>query len=196
MGLSRRYEASKAFFTARNFFYSVPGFPVETMEIRMRYWLFKSEPECFSLEDLASASEQTTPWDGVRNYQARNFMRDAMKKGDLGFFYHSGKHPEIAGLVEVAGEGRPDPTAQDPEAGHYDPAATPENPRWYLVDVRLVRRFVPPIPRSLLRFRPALAGMELLKTGSRLSVQPVEEEAFRDILQLAEELAADGGNRQ
>ena len=96
----------------------------------------------------------------------------------------------------MAGEGRPDPTAQDPEAGHYDPAATPENPRWYLVDVRLVRRFVPPIPRSLLRFRPALAGMELLKTGSRLSVQPVEEEAFRDILQLAEELAADGGNRQ
>ena len=160
----------------------------------MNYWLFKSEPDCYSLEDLATAPEQTTSWDGVRNYQARNFMRDSMKKGELGFFYHSGKHPELAGVVEIVVEGHPDTTAQDPEAGHFDPAASPENPRWYMVDVRLVRRFDPPIPRSLLRFRPALAGMELLKTGSRLSVQPVSAEAFQDILALADELAAEGAS--
>lgn len=105
----------------------------------MRYWIFKSEPGCFSLDDLAKSPKQTTAWDGVRNYQARNFMRDDMKVGDLGFFYHSGKTPEIAGLVEVVREGYPDHTAQDPEAGHFDPAATPENPRWYMVDVRLVQ---------------------------------------------------------
>lgn len=157
----------------------------------MRYWLFKSEPDCYSMTNLAEAPDQTTSWDGVRNYQARNFMRDAMQEGDLGFFYHSGKKPEIAGIVEVVRRGYPDHTAQDPENSHFDPAATPENPRWFMVDVKLVRRFDPPIPRSLLKFRPALAGMELLKTGSRLSVQPVEEAAFRDIVALADELAAD-----
>ena len=94
----------------------------------MRYWIFKSEPDCFSLDDLANSPNQTTAWDGVRNYQARNFMRDDMRAGDLGFFYHSGKTPEIAGLVEVVREGYPDHTAQDPDANHFDPAATPENP--------------------------------------------------------------------
>lgn len=157
----------------------------------MRYWLFKSEPDCYSMTNLAEAPDQTTSWDGVRNYQARNFMRDSMQEGDLGFFYHSGKKPEIAGIVEVVRRGYPDHTAQDPENSHFDPAATPENPRWFMVDVKLVRRFDPPIPRSLLKFRPALAGMELLKTGSRLSVQPVEEAAFKDIVALADELAAD-----
>ena len=135
----------------------------------MRHWLFKSEPDCYSFTDLENAPGQTTSWDGVRNYQARNFMRDDMKKGDLGFFYHSGKNPEIAGIVEIVREGHPDITAQDPEAGHFDPKATPGDPRWYMVDVKLVRRFEPPVPRSLLRFVPELAGMELMKTGSRLS---------------------------
>ena len=144
----------------------------------MRHWLFKSEPDCYSFTDLENAPGQTTSWDGVRNYQARNFMRDDMKKGDLGFFYHSGKNPEIAGIVEIVREGHPDLTAQDPEAGHFDPKATPGDPRWYMVDVKLVRRFEPPVPRSLLRFVPELAGMELMKTGSRLSVQPVEAEAY------------------
>ena len=157
----------------------------------MRYWIFKSEPDCFSLDDLANSPNQTTAWDGVRNYQARNFMRDDMRAGDLGFFYHSGKTPEIAGLVEVVREGYPDHTAQDPDANHFDPAATPENPRWYMVDVKLVRRFEPPVPRSLLRFVPELAGMELMKTGSRLSVQPVEAEAYAAIVRLADQLAAD-----
>ena len=125
----------------------------------MRHWLFKSEPGCYSFTDLENAPAQTTSWDGVRNYQARNFMRDDMKKGDLGFFYHSGKNPEIAGIVEIVREGHPDLTAQD--------------------------------PRSLLRFVPELAGMELMKTGSRLSVQPVEAEAYAAIVRLADQLAAD-----
>ena len=157
----------------------------------MRHWLFKSEPGCYSFTDLENAPAQTTSWDGVRNYQARNFMRDDMKKGDLGFFYHSGKNPEIAGIVEIVREGHPDLTAQDPDAGHFDPKATPDDPRWYMVDVKLVRRFDPPVPRSLLRFVPELAGMELMKTGSRLSVQPVEAEAYAAIVRLADQLAAD-----
>ena len=152
----------------------------------MRYWLFKSEPDCYSISDLAAAPDQTTGWDGVRNYQARNFMRDDMKKGDLGFFYHSGKNPAIAGVVEVVHESRPDPTATDPDNRHFDPAATEDNPRWYMVDVRLVRRIDPPLSRARLRAVPELAGMELLKQGSRLSVQPVEAEAFETILALAE----------
>ena len=162
----------------------------------MRHWLFKSEPDCYSITDLAEAPNRTTSWDGVRNYQARNFMRDDMREGDLGFFYHSRKNPEIGGIVEVVRTGYPDRTAQDPENDHFDPAATPENPRWFMVDVKLVRRFDPPIPRGLLKFRPALAGMELLKVGSRLSVQPVDAAAFEDIVGLADELAADrAGNK-
>ena len=162
----------------------------------MRHWLFKSEPDCYSFTDLENAPNQTTSWDGVRNYQARNFMRDDMKRGDLGFFYHSGKQPEIAGIVEIVREGHPDVTAQDPEAGHFDPKATPENPRWYMVDVRLVRRFDPPVPRSLLRFLPEAAGMELMKTGSRLSVQPVEGEAYEAIVRLADDSRQRQGRRQ
>ena len=161
----------------------------------MRYWLFKSEPDCYSLDDLERAPSQTTSWDGVRNYQARNFMRDDMRLGDLGFLYHSGKKPEIAGIVEIVREGHPDLTAQNPEAGHFDPAATPENPRWYMVDVRLVRRFVPSVPRTLLRFVPELGDMELMKTGSRLSVQPMEERHYAAIVKLAAELAADQNGR-
>lgn len=152
----------------------------------MRYWLFKTEPSCFSLDDLIFSPESTTAWDGVRNYQARNLLR-AMKRGDLGFFYHSGKNPEIAALVEVVREAYPDHTAQDPNNRHFDPKATPEDPRWFMVDVKLVRRFNPAIPLSELRRQPELNGMELLKRGSRLSVQPVEEAAFQHILRMAGE---------
>ena len=102
----------------------------------MNYWLFKSEPGCYSWQDLEAAPGQTTSWDGVRNYQARNFMK-AMKKGDLGFFYHSGADPSIVGVVEVVREAYPDHTAQDPENNHFDPRATPEKPIWEMVDVRL-----------------------------------------------------------
>lgn len=150
----------------------------------MAYWLLKSERGCFSLDDLANAPDATSCWDGVRNYQARNFMR-AMKVGDLAFFYHSGGKPEIAGLVEIVTEAYPDHTAFDPANEHFDPASTPEHPRWDMVDVRLVRRFDPPLPRTDLTPEPELAGMELLRRGSRLSVQPVQESEFQHILAMA-----------
>ena len=105
-----------------------------------------------------------------------------MRIGDLGFFYHSGKLPEIAGIVKVVKESYPDHTAQDPENDHYDPSATPENPRWYMVDVQLVKVFHPTIPRNLLRLQHDLSGMELLKAGSRLSIQPVSQEHFNNII--------------
>ena len=105
----------------------------------MNYWLFKTEPGCFSIDDLTFSPDSTTSWDGVRNYQARNLMK-SMKVGDMGFFYHSGKNPCIVALVEVVREAYPDHTAQDPKNSHYDEKATPEDPRWFMVDVRLVRR--------------------------------------------------------
>lgn len=154
----------------------------------MRYWLFKTEPECYSLADLSAAPQKITSWDGVRNYQARNFMRE-MRKGDLGFFYNSGKTPEIVGIVEVVREAYPDSTAFDTSNSHYDPLSTQENPRWYMVDVQLVRVFSTPIPRSMLRQEPELANMELMRKGSRLSVQPVEETAFKHILHIADSIA-------
>lgn len=154
----------------------------------MHYWLFKSERECYSIYDLEKAPSQTTSWDGVRNYQARNFMRDEMKIGDFGFFYHSGKSPELAGIIKVVRESYPDYTAQDPQKDHYDPTATPENPRWYMVDVQLVQIFQPAISRNVLRLQIELAGMELLKIGSRLSVQPVLPEHFATIVKLADNL--------
>lgn len=131
----------------------------------MNYWLFKSEPGCYSWQDLENAPGQTTSWDGVRNYQARNFMK-AMKKGDLGFFYHSGADPSIVGVVEVVREAYPDHTAQDPENNHFDPRATPEKPIWEMVDVRLYKA-LPALSRKELSAHAALAGMELMRRGSR-----------------------------
>lgn len=160
----------------------------------MAYWLFKSEPECFSMDDLANAPDQTTSWDGVRNYQARNFMQ-SMKSGDEALFYHSGKEPEVCGIVKIVKEAYPDHTAFDPTSDHPDPQSTPEHPRWFMVDVQLVRRFPKPVPRALLRGEPELAGMELMKKGSRLSVQPVETLAFARIVRLADDLALEAGER-
>ena len=154
----------------------------------MAYWLFKSEPECFSINDLACAPDQTTSWDGVRNYQARNFMR-SMKIGDEALFYHSGKEPEVCGIMTVVKEAHPDHTAFDPTSDHYDAQSTPEQSRWDMVDLRLTRRFARCVPRALLRDEPELAGMELMKKGSRLSVQPVEPAAFARIVRLADDLA-------
>ena len=122
----------------------------------MNYWLFKSEPGCYSWQDLETAPGQVTSWDGVRNYQARNFMK-AMKKGDLGFFYHSGAAPSIVGVVEVVREAYPDHTAQDPENDHFDPRATPEKPIWEMVDVRLHKAL--PEPQGTVRAcRPGRHG--------------------------------------
>ena len=145
----------------------------------------KTEPGCFSIDDLAKAPGRTTMWDGVRNYQARNFMRDAMRVGDPVLFYHSVTNPGIVGIAEVASEAYPDPTQWDPENEHFDPKSPADAPRWFLVDVRLVRRFREVLPLALLRTRPELEGMELLRKGSRLSVQPVRPEEYEAVLALA-----------
>lgn len=149
------------------------------------YWLFKSEPSSFSLDDLKSRPDQTEHWDGVRNYQARNFLRDQIKVGDLVFFYHSNiAEPAIVGIAEVVKAGYPDWTALDPQDVHFDPASSPEKPTWYMVDVRFVRELPRPVTLAELKRIPALSGMALL-SRSRLSVQPVREEEWSEILRLA-----------
>ena len=152
-----------------------------------KYWLLKSEPESFSIQDLEKAPKKTTCWDGVRNYQARNFMRDEMKIGDRVLFYHSSTDPPaIVGTAKIVKEGYPDPTAWDKKNHHYDPAASPENPRWSMVDIQLEEIFKQPLPLEGLRKVAALKKMELLRKGSRLSVQPVTKEEFEAVLELAE----------
>jgi predicted RNA-binding protein with PUA-like domain len=149
----------------------------------MAYWLMKSEPEEFSIDDLRSRPKKTEPWDGVRNYQARNFMRDQMKKGDLVLFYHSNcEVPGVVGIAKVVKEGYPDPTAFDPDDKHHDPKSDPDDPRWYLVDVQYVRKTKRTIPLAELKANPALEGMALVRKGNRLSVMPVEAEHWEAIL--------------
>ena len=149
----------------------------------MAYWLMKSEPEEFGIDDLRTRPRKTEPWDGVRNYQARNFMRDEMKKGDLVLFYHSNcEVPGVVGIAKVVKEGYPDPTAFDPEDKHYDPKSDPEEPRWYLVDVQYVRKTKRTIPLAELKANPALEGMALVRKGNRLSVMPVAPEHWEAIL--------------
>lgn len=153
----------------------------------LRYWLLKSEPETFSIADLARAPRQTTCWDGVRNYQARNFLRDALLPGDRVLFYHSSTDvPAVVGLCTVVRGGYPDDTAFQPDHPHYDPRSRPEAPTWYMVDVRLDERFVRPVPLEALRKVPALAGMMLLQRGSRLSVQPVTAAEFATVVALGQ----------
>jgi predicted RNA-binding protein with PUA-like domain len=155
----------------------------------MRYWLLKSEPDCFSIRDLAKSPKQTTYWDGVRNYQARNFMRDDMKVGDRVLFYHSScEPPGVAGIAFVAREAYPDFTAWDKKNDHYDPKASEENPTWQMVDVKLEEALSDLIPISALRDVPALKSMELLRKGSRLSVQPVTAPEFDAVLKIADTL--------
>jgi len=151
-----------------------------------KYWLLKSEPESFSIQDLAKSPKKTTCWDGVRNYQARNFMRDEMKIGDRVLFYHSSTDPPaVVGTAKIVKEGYPDPTAWDPNDHHYDPAASPENPRWSMVDIQLDEIFKQPLTLEQLRKVAALKKMELLRKGSRLSVQPVTKEEFEAVLKRA-----------
>ena len=155
----------------------------------MRYWLVKSEPTSFSIDDLAKAPKKTTCWDGVRNYQARNFMRE-MAKGDQVFFYHSNAEPPaIVGIAEVVKTAYPDHTALDPNDHHHDPKATPEKPIWEMVDIRLVRKFAQPLGLDELRAVAALQKMELLRRGSRLSVQPVTAAEWKAIEKLADKKA-------
>ncbi len=151
----------------------------------MHYWLMKSEPHNFSIEDLQARPQQREPWDGVRNYQARNMMRDQMKSADLAFFYHSnGVTPGIVGIVKIVREGYPDSTAFEPRSKHYDPKSDPANPRWYQVDVEFFRELRRPIPLLELKRYPQLAAMPLLRRGNRLSIMPVSEAEWHFILAL------------
>jgi predicted RNA-binding protein with PUA-like domain len=149
-----------------------------------QYWLMKSEPDMFSLDDLKSRPKRTEHWDGVRNFQARNFLR-AMKRGDLAFFYHSScPEPGIAGIVEIVREAYPDFTAWDPKSEYHDPRSTAERPLWYMVDVRYKRRLERLIPLAELRTNRKLKNLPLLARGSRLSVMPVSAAEWRAILEM------------
>lgn len=151
-----------------------------------RYWLLKTEPSTFSFDDLWNAPKRTTFWDGVRNFQARNTMRDLMKPGDLVFIYHSSTDPTgIAGIAEIVKGGYPDPTAFDPKDSHYDPKSKPESPSWYGVDVKAVKRLPEILTLERLRGTKGLEKMVLLQKGSRLSVQPVSADEWGVISRLA-----------
>ncbi len=151
----------------------------------MNYWLMKSEPDVFGINDLEQRPNQTEPWDGVRNYQARNMMRDEMQVGDLAFFYHSNcTVPGIVGIMEITKAGYPDPTQFDPEGKYFDPKSDPDNPRWYLVDVTFKRRLSRTITLAELKERPELEGFPLIRRGNRLSVMPVAKEHWDFILSL------------
>lgn len=156
------------------------------MDETRKYWLFKSEPSCFSFDDLKKRPGRTEPWDGVRNYQARNFLRDQVREGDGVLFYHSTiSTPAVVGIAEVVRDGYPDLTALDPAAEHFDPRSTPADPIWYRVDIRYVRAFRREVTLALVKEHPALAGMILLQR-SRLSIQPVSRVEWNTIVALGD----------
>jgi predicted RNA-binding protein with PUA-like domain len=151
----------------------------------MKYWLMKTEPSVFSWQDLVAAPEQTTSWEGVRNYQARNFIRDQMQVGDQVFFYHSAvKPPAIAGIAKVVRPAYPDGFALDPSHKYYDPKSSVADPIWMMVDIQAVSAFSPVITLEELKKIPDLSGMMLLQKGCRLSVQPVTEAEWQWIINL------------
>ena len=155
----------------------------------MNYWLIKSEPDAFSIDDLENAPGGTEHWDGIRNYQARNFMRDGMKIGDLAFFYHSNcKEPGIVGLAEIASKAAyPDPTQFDKKSKYHDPKSDPDNPRWLLVDVRYKKKLKQPVTLKAIKEHPVLKDMKVAQRGMRLSIQPVENKHYKVVLKLAGE---------
>ncbi len=147
----------------------------------MNYWLMKSEPDEVSVDDALAAPKSTVAWTGVRNYQARNFMRDQMRIGDGVLFYHSScPEPGVAGIGRVASTPYPDPTQFDPKSPYYDPASRPGEPRWMLVDVQVLRK-IPLLSLAEMRERPELADMLVLKKGNRLSITPVEPRHWKAI---------------
>lgn len=152
----------------------------------MSYWLMKSEPESFSIDDLEQRPKQTEPWDGVRNYQVRNMFRDLMKIGDSVFFYHSScAEPGIYGIAKITSQAYPDPTQYDPKHHHYDPGSKPEEPRWLLVDVQFVRKLKRPVLLTELReHETKLSGLQILAKGNRLSVVPVKKAHWDYVLKL------------
>ena len=146
-----------------------------------RYWLVKSEPDVFSFDDLQKARDRTTAWDGVRNFAARNFLRDGMKRGDQVFFYHSSTDPQaIVGIAEVVREGYPDSTALDRKHAHFDPDSDPNDPTWFMVDLRAVKPLAHPVTLAAIKSRPELAQMALVRIG-RLSVTPVRPAEWETI---------------
>ncbi len=152
-------------------------------DLPRQYWLMKSEPGDYSIDDLAR--DGRTYWDGVRNYQARNLMRDRMRIGDGVLYYHSNAWPPaVVGLARVCSESYPDPTQFDPDDAHYDPKSDPENPRWHLVDIEFERKLRTPVSLAELRQRADLEGMALLRRGQRLSVQPVTEREWRIVCEM------------
>lgn len=150
----------------------------------MKYWLFKTEPDAFGIDDLANMPNQTEHWDGIRNYQARNFLRDDIAVGDLVFIYHSScKQVGIVGLAEVTRAGYPDHTQFDPEAKYYDPKSSPDKPRWYMVDIRLKEKFPQLLSLQAVKAMEEITDIGLVKKGHRLSIMPVAEHEFEILLQ-------------
>ena len=151
----------------------------------MRYWLLKSEPDVFGFDHLKKRARKTEPWNGVRNYQARNYMRDDMNVGDLGLFYHSScPQPGVAGVVKITREAYPDPTQFDPKSEYFDPTAKREEPRWMMVDVTWEADLPSFVDLEQLRNDPELEGLLTLRKGNRLSITPVEEKHFKKICKL------------
>jgi predicted RNA-binding protein with PUA-like domain len=153
----------------------------------MNHWLMKSEPSSFGIDQLAKAPRRRSAWDGVRNYQARNMLRDQMKKGDLAFFYHSSCDlPGIYGVVRIVREGYPDPTAFERGHVHFDADSDPAEPRWFMVDIQLVRRLANPITRTTLQAHArSLDDLLVLRRGNRLSIMPVTARQWQQVLALA-----------
>jgi predicted RNA-binding protein with PUA-like domain len=151
-----------------------------------RHWLFKSEPSVFSIDDLARAPGATTAWEGVRNYQARNLLRDEVRAGDLVLFHHSSADPPgVAGIAEVVRDAYPDPSQFDPKSDYHDPGSPRDAPRWLLVDVRFVRKFAAVVPLDAMQREPSLAEMDVLRRGNRLSIQRVRPAEFATVLRMS-----------
>ncbi|HAI73477.1 MAG TPA: EVE domain-containing protein [Alteromonas australica] len=152
----------------------------------MVFWLFKTEPDAFSIDDLAARPQLTEPWDGVRNYQARNFLRDKVQLGDKVFIYHSScKQVGIAGVAEVVKAGYPDTEQFNPESKYYDPKASIDAPRWYRVDVKFVEKFNTVLPLKIIKSLPEVTEVGLVKKGHRLSIMPVEENEWHALYRAA-----------
>lgn len=152
-----------------------------------KFWLFKSEPSEFSLNDLKKSKNQTTFWDGVRNYQTRNFLRDEINIGDGVLFYQSSTEPlAIVGFCEVVREGYPDHTQFDKNNDHFDPKADPKNPTWFMVDIKLVKEFNSPVTLEQIKANPKLKSMKLIQRGQRLSIQPVTKAEWEEILKMGD----------
>ena len=149
------------------------------------YWLFKSEPNSYSIDDMVK--DKKTHWDGIRNYQARNFIRDEMKKGDKVLFYHSNADPmAVVGVCEIVKEAYPDHTAFDPDSKYYDPKSKKDNPAWMMVDIKIIKKFKQPVTLSEIKENKKLQSMRLVQRGNRLSAFPIEKKEFDEILKMAQ----------